>query len=366
MIGARHLVHVFPSFGAGGVPIRIAAVINHLGPRCRHTVVALNGNADAAERIAPDADVRIIYPEIDKKHPLRTFSAISRQLHALEPDVLLTFNWGATEWALVDRFRHGIRHIHFESGFGPEEARRQKRRRVLFRRLALGKTEKIVVPSENLISIVRNIWKLPPDRVQLIPNGVDCDRYGAPPDPGALPAFHPGEDIVIGTVAPLRPEKNLQRMIAAFEAAEMPNTRLLIVGDGSERPGLEDMAARSPVSDRIHFAGYIGAPEKVFGLMDVFAMSSDTEQMPNALLQAMAAGRPVVATDVGDIRPIVAEENRPFVVPLPDAGAYTDAMRTLMADADLRQRLGAANRTRVRETYSMEKMLQAYERLLLP
>lgn len=366
MNGAMHIVHVFPSFGAGGVPIRIAAVIDHLGSRCRHTVIALDGNADAAERIAPGADIRIIHPEINKKHPLRTFGAISRNLQTLAPDLLLTFNWGATEWALVNRFRHGFRHIHFESGFGPEEAHRQKRRRVLFRRLALGRTEKIVVPSENLMSIVRDIWKLPLDAVQLIPNGVDCDRYGAPPDAGALPDFDPGDDVVIGTVAPLRPEKNLGRMIAAFDALETSDVRLLIVGDGSERGRLEDLARNCSAADRIHFAGYIGAPEKVFGLIDVFAMSSDTEQMPNALLQAMAAGRPVAATDVGDIKPIVAEENRPFVVPAADDDAYTGALRDLATDADLRKRLGAANRTRVVETYSMEKMLQAYEQLLLP
>ena len=366
MTEVKNLVHVFPSFGAGGVPIRIAAVIDHLGSRCRHTIVALDGNADAAERIAPGADIRIIHPEIDKKHPLRTFGAISRQLRMLAPDLLLTFNWGATEWALVNRFRHGFRHIHFESGFGPEEAHRQKRRRVLFRRLALGRTEKIVVPSENLMSIVRDVWKLPSSSVQLIPNGVDCDRYGAPPDAGAVPDFDPGGGVVIGAVAPLRPEKNLGRMISAFDALGVSDTQLLIVGDGSERGRLEDVARTTAATDRIHFAGYVGAPEKVFGLMDVFAMSSDTEQMPNALLQAMAAGRPVVATDVGDIKSIVAEENRPFVVSAKDGDAYIRAMRDLAADGDLRQRLGAANRARVVETYSMEKMLRAYEKLLLP
>jgi hypothetical protein len=115
----KHILHVFPSFGAGGVPIRITAVMNHLGDRCRHTVMALDGHAEAAERIDSGIDVKILHPEISKKHPIRTLTAISGHLRKLAPDVLLTFNWGSTEWALVNRFTTRIRHIHFESGFGP-------------------------------------------------------------------------------------------------------------------------------------------------------------------------------------------------------------------------------------------------------
>lgn len=363
----KHILHVFPSFGAGGVPIRITAVMNHLGDRCRHTVIALDGNADAADRIDPGIELRILHPEISKKHPVRTISAIAGQLRKIDPDVLLTFNWGAAEWALVNRFSTHIRHIHFESGFGPEEAVRQKRRRVLFRRSALRRAERIVVPSENLVRIVRDIWRLDPAKIQLIPNGVDCDRYGAAPDPAALPDFDPAGATVIGTVAPLRAEKNIGWLIEAFaRVAAQGTARLLIVGDGPTRTALEAQAQASPVADRIYFAGYAGQPEKVFGLMDVFAMSSDTEQMPNALLQAMAAGRPVVSTDVGDVRPIVAEENRAFVYPVGDAAGYDGGLAAMIADKDLRDRLGAENRQRVVDVYSMDKMLSAYEDLLLP
>lgn len=386
MAAKKHMLHVFPSFGAGGVPIRITAVMNHFGDRCRHTVIALDGNADAADRINPGVEVRILHPEISKKHPIRTLSAIAGHLRKLDPDVLLTFNWGAAEWALVNRFTAHIRHIHFESGFGPEEAVRQKIRRVLFRRSALHRAERIVVPSENLVRIIRDIWRFNPDKIQLVPNGVDCDRYGAAPDPAALPGFDPAGATVIGTVAPLRAEKNIGWMIDAFSRVAAPSVpdpsvpdpsvanssvpdqgtaRLLIVGDGPMRGKLEALAKASPAADLIHFAGYMGQPEKVFGLMDVFAMSSDTEQMPNALLQAMAAGRPVVSTDVGDIRPMVSAGNRDFIFPVGDAAGYDGGLAAMIADKALRERLGTANRQRVVDVYSMEKMLAAYEALLL-
>lgn len=363
----KHMLHVFPSFGAGGVPIRITAVMNHFGDRCRHTVIALDGNADAADRIEPGVDMRILHPEISKKHPVRTLSAISGHLRKINPDILLTFNWGATEWALVNRFSTRIRNIHFESGFGPEEAVRQKFRRVLFRRSALRRAERIVVPSENLVRIVRDNWRFDPDKIQLIPNGVDCERYGATPEPAALPGFDAAASTVIGTVAPLRAEKNIGWMIESFSRVAATGTaRLLIVGDGPTRRTLEAMAQASPAADRIHFAGYIGQPEKVFGLMDVFAMSSDTEQMPNALLQAMAAGRPVISTDVGDVRPIVSAGNRDFVFPVGDAAGYDRGLAAMIADRELRTRLGSANRQRAVDVYSMDKMLAAYRKLLLP
>lgn len=359
-------MHVFPSFGAGGVPIRITAVMNHFGDRCRHTVIALDGNAAAAERIEDNVDVTVFHPEINKKHPLRTIGAIARHIRDVDPDLLLTYNWGSTEWALVNRLVNKRRHIHFESGFGPEEADRQIRRRVLFRRSALRRADRIVVPSENLVSIVRDIWRLDMRKLLLIPNGVDCVRYGSPADPSAVPGFDPAGAPVVGTLAPLRAEKNIGALIEAFSSATAgSDVRLLIAGDGAEREGLEALAAGSAAAGRIHFAGYIDRPEKVLGLMDVFAMSSDTEQMPNAMLQAMAAGRPVVATDVGDTRPILAKENRACVFPVGDRTAYAAGLAALIADKPLRDRLGAANLKRVRDVYSMEKMLGAYEGLLL-
>ena len=367
MAAKKHLVHVFPSFGAGGVPIRIAGIVNRFGDRCRHTVVALDGNADAAARIEPGIDFDILTPDINKRNVPGTLCRITGLLRRLNPDILLTYNWGSMEWALVNRFTARLRHIHFESGFGPEESDRQLRRRVLFRRLALARAERIVVPSQSLVSIIDDIWRLDAAKVDLVPNGVDCARFAAPPDASLARGLVRGANtVVLGTVAPLRAEKNLARLVGAF--AKLPDeidARLLIVGDGPERPALEALAKALGVAGRTVFTGYVDRPEGVFGLIDLFAMSSDTEQMPNALLQAMAGGRAVIATDVGDIRAIVAEPNRPYVVARDDATAYLAGMASLLQDPALRAHLGAENRRRVNEVYSLDSMVAAYERILL-
>jgi glycosyltransferase involved in cell wall biosynthesis len=97
---------------------------------------------------------------------------------------------------------------------------------------------------------------------------------------------------------------------------------------------------------------------------DIVALSSDTEQMPMAVLEAMAAGLPVAATDVGDVRAMLAPENAALLTPL-DAGALAGALDALLGDAGLRARLGAANRARAEAVYDQAAMFAAYEALFI-
>lgn len=359
---APHLLHVFPSYGHGGVPIRIATVINHFGDRYRHTIFALDGNMAAQSRLDPSLRVRVADPGIDKGHPLLSLLHIRRILRAETPDLLLTYNWGSVEWALIDRVFRIAPQIHFESGFGPEEADGQIRRRVMARRVALAGVRQLVVPSRTLVSLARDIWRIAPDKIGYIPNGVDCALFGGAGDPDAVPALvRRPDELILGTVAPLRAEKNLQRLLRVFaEVAPRHQTRLLIAGDGPERGSLEDAARALAVHDRVVFAGHVDRPEKVFPLIDVFAMSSDTEQMPNTLIQAMAAGCPVAAVDVGDIRHNLSPENRPYVVPKGDDAALAAVIAGLLSDPALRSALSRANRTHVNAHYTHERMFAAY------
>jgi glycosyltransferase involved in cell wall biosynthesis len=105
-------------------------------------------------------------------------------------------------------------------------------------------------------------------------------------------------------------------------------------------------------------------PEAVLGEFDIFALSSDTEQMPNALLEAMAAGRAIAAVDVGDVKDIVCEANREFIVERDDAPAFARALTRLLRDPEKRRALGAANRQRAVDEFSQERMFSAYSRIL--
>jgi glycosyltransferase involved in cell wall biosynthesis len=303
----------------------------------------------------------ITYPKLqfDKRKTFASWQLFHRSLRDIGADVLLTYNWGAVEWALINRFGAAIPHLHIEDGFGPEEAQRQLRRRVWTRRLALtGRNTKVVLPSRNLERIALDIWSLAPKQLRYIPNGVDCARF-------AVASRGEREKTVIGTVASLRREKNIARLIEAF--SEVASQRaagsleLLIVGGGAERQSLETLARKRGAP--VRFAGQTNEPEKFLPQMDIFALSSDTEQMPLSLLEAMAAGLPVVATAVGDVAQMVAAENAGYVVPL-RGDAFAAALARLVDDKEARAALGRANEKKARETFDENVMAARYAELI--
>ena len=359
----EHLLHVFPSFGIGGVPLRMVRIINHFGKRFRHTVIALDNNFEAAASVEKDLDLTRLPMRRSRAGTVHTILRGAILLRRVRPDLLLTYNWGAIEWAMANRLSPVSRHIHFEAGFGQREASTQIPRRVLFRRWALARCALVVVPSRRLEELASRVWRLPAARVRYVPNGVDAARFSAPVR-DKVPGFsrRPGE-LVIGTVAPLRPEKNIGRLLRVF--ARLQNgrpLRLVIAGDGSERSSLERLAAALGIVDRVIFTGHV-APEAVLGTFDIFGLSSDTEQMPNALLEAMAASRAVAAVDVGDVKDIVCDDNREFIVARDDEAAFAAAMTRLLADADRREALGAMNRRRAAAEYSQERMFSRYREI---
>jgi L-malate glycosyltransferase len=361
----RCLMHVFPGFDIGGVQLRITSVMNRYPDRYRHLIVATNGRYDCLSRIEDNVDATAVSLSHSNGRPDGSLRGINRQIAAAAPDLLVTYNWGAIEWAMVNRVLRHVPHLHMESGFGPDEADRQLRRRVVTRRIALARTARLVVPSLNLERIARENWRLPAEKILYVPNGVDVERFSEPPDQSILPDWTEGPGtIVIGTVAPMRPEKNLFRLLRGFAAivAARP-ARLLLVGDGPDRAALEQLAAELGIAAHVHFTGYLDSPEKVFGLMDIYAISSDTEQMPNALIQAMAAARPVVGMAVGDVAHIVAEPNRSFIAPAGDDAAFDEALQRMCDDATGRLAIGEANLQRVRETFEQERMFDIYRGL---
>ena len=341
--------------------MRFAHLANHFGGDYRHLIVAMNGATGAVGRLAPNLDARVIDVPIRRGETLANLRTFRRVLGEIRPDLLVTSNWGSIEWALAN-LDGRVRHLHMEDGFGPEEARRQLPRRVWTRRLALARST-VLLPSETLYRIARHVWRLPERRLAYVPNGIDCARFRGAADPAFAAAMGIRADVpVIGTVAALRPEKNLHRLIDAFaELAQHRPAQLVLVGDGAERPALEARAASLGLRDQVLFTGACATPEKLLPAFTVFALSSDTEQMPLSVLEAMAAGRPIAATDVGDVRRMLAEDNRAYVVE-PDTGRLAISMRSLL-DAPGRAAIGAANAARAREAYDQNVMFGAYRTL---
>ena len=363
----RCLLHAFSTFAVGGPQVRFCDVANALGRDYRHVITAMDEDFACASRLHDGVTWEAVPVSAVKSRGIsfRNLKRFRKIVATVRPDVMITYNFGALEWALANRWWPLAPHLHFEDGFGPDEAARQLRRRVYLRRLVLHGKTRVVVPSHTLWRMATERWGLNPRQVLLIPNGVDCDRFDKTQDRGALQRYGIGRDtVVIGTVAALRPEKNLARLISAF--ARLGGNfapQLVIVGEGPEREKLELLAKESGVGARVHFTGPVRRPEELYGCFDIFVMSSDTEQMPISLIEAMASELPVVATDVGDITKIVAPENRFLIEGCRDDDKLARGMLSLAADPELRQRLGTCNRSRARAEFGIEKMLRSYKRL---
>jgi glycosyltransferase involved in cell wall biosynthesis len=355
----KHLLHVFPTFEVGGAQMRFSRLVRAHGGRYRNTVIALDHVTDMAARLAPDLPVAYRAIQFDKGKPWSNLVLFRRTIGEIDPDVLVTYNWGAIEWALANRGLSARKHVHIEDGFGPEEADGQLRRRVWGRRLALGgRQTKVVLPSRGLERIALHIWKLRGSQVRFVPNGIDCDRFAVEmSDRQSRPA-----PLIVGTVATLRQEKNIPRMLNAFcaVAANSPrdSMQLLIVGDGPERETLQKLAAETAFADQIVFTGASAVPQDWYRRMDVFALSSDTEQMPFSVLEAMCSGLPVVSTAVGDVRELVSAENAPQIAN--DEAGYRAALARLLANSELRLQLGTANQRKAREQFDERLMIERY------
>lgn len=361
------ILHLHSGFNLGGKEARAVRLMNIWGARVHHSIVSADHDAMGA-RAAISSDVPCDFPmdEAPSLHGLPDPRRYWRWVRFMQGfDLVLTYNWGAMDAVMAHRIYAPFLSlpplIHHEDGFNEDEAERLKPKRNLFRRMALARAYALVVPSRRLRQIAQDVWHQPESRVRLIFNGIDVEAYARPCAPDAIPGFtrQPGK-MIVGTLAGLRAVKNLPLLVRAL-APLRDRAQLVIVGEGPER---ETIAAQAQaLGFAVHMPGFIADPWKYVGLFDIFALSSDSEQFPIALVEAMAAGLPAVATDVGDVMAMVGEENRPYIVPRGNEAAMTESFARLIEDAALRRHIGAANRARAEKDYCETDMVARYAAL---
>ena len=356
--GRRTILHAFPSFALGGAEARLVQLANALsGEGFFHRIAAMDDCYEAGERLSPKVAWEPLRVPNRRGGGLANRAFFRKLLRREKADLLLSYNWGAIEWAAADT-PAVTPQVHVVDGFGRDEAQRRLPRRNWTRRLLLGlQRTPTIVASRHLESIATSEWWLPASRVAFIPNGVDFDGIAAR---RAQRTAADGPEITIGTVAGLRPEKNIGRLIRAFASIQRDfPVRLVIVGDGSERQGLERLSRELNLASKVEFTGYLKDPLSRLAGFDVFALSSDTEQLPIALLEAMACGMPAVATEVGDVGLIVPAMARGGLA-RPDDASFERALRHVLERRSEWEAWGCAGRERVRAEYSQKGMIDAW------
>jgi glycosyltransferase involved in cell wall biosynthesis len=365
------ILHLHSTFDAGGKELRNVRLINAWGREADHAIVSGDLERRGAAHLI-GSKPRISWPKFPPLSGNPTPRRLAKLARAMAGyDLVCTYNWGAIDAVMAhtvfaDAFKLPPL-VHHEDGFNEDEAKQLKRRRNWYRRIALGRAAALVVPSATLEDIALNLWDQPRTRVRRIANGIDTRACAAPPKRDILPGLlkHKGE-YWIGSLAGLRKVKQLEVLVRAM--ADLPDEwQLVIAGEGPERAGLLAEAERLGLEDRVHLPGFVAEPHRLIGHFDIFALSSQSEQFPISVVEAMAAGLPVVAPRVGDIGSMVASENGPLLVDSGEGQALARALGQslvrLARDPAERTRIGAANRARARAEYDEARMIERYRAL---
>jgi glycosyltransferase involved in cell wall biosynthesis len=237
-------------------------------------------------------------------------------------------------------------------GLNPDRTAGQRR----LQRLAYAAAHRIVANSEAAARLLRQEG-VPPARVTVIPNGIDLSAYSPRPDRSPL------RRVVM--VAGLRRIKGLDVLIAAAAriVASSPDTRFVIAGDGPERESALRHVRELGIETSFEFLGHRDDVPAVLANADLFVLPSRSEAFPNAVIEAMAAGLPVVATQVGGIVELVQPERTGVLVPSDDPEALADAVMSLIADPDRANALGRTARQEIERQYSLSSMVARFEEL---
>jgi glycosyltransferase involved in cell wall biosynthesis len=239
-------------------------------------------------------------------------------------------------------------------------------RAMLLNRLIGPRLDAVVALAELHRQFLIDEWRIDPAKIRVIPNGIDLARFGCGGRLSRAELGLPTDAPIAGVLAVLRPEKAHDNFLRAATVvrSQLPAAHFALIGDGPERARLEAIARTQRLADRVHFLGRRDDVEQVLPLLDVSVLPSRTEAFPLSVLEAMAASRPVVVTDVGALREIVANGENGLIVPSEDVDALAAAILRVLRDPVLARALGEVGRRRAQE-FDVTRMVRSMERLFL-
>ena len=365
------VMHVLYSFDVGGLENGVVNLINHMPPeRFRHVVVALAQCApDFCQRVQR-ADVEFISLHKLPGHGIKLYPRFYRLCRQLRPAIVHTRNLAALEFTVPAGLAGVPARVHGEHGWDSSDPGGTQRKYQLLRRAYSPFVNRYVALSGQIESYLTERVGIAASRVERICNGVDTLRFQPASTRQAVAGspFYESDVVVVGTVGRMQTVKdqlNLVRAVAIARAQGEAGARLrlVIAGDGPQRAEVEAEVAASGIGDITWLAGARSDVPEVMRALDIFALPSQAEGISNTILEAMASGLPVAATDVGGNAELVAAGETGALVPAQDPHAMAQALLRYTADAALRQSHGTAGRQRVERSFSIDNMVERYTRL---
>jgi glycosyltransferase involved in cell wall biosynthesis len=242
-----------------------------------------------------------------------------------------------------------------------------EKKRMVMERVLSGPAKSLVAVADQQRAAIIKHHGVDPRRIQTIHNGVQPNPHANDPAQRAKARAEFGiadDEVVVGTIAVLSRQKGVTHLLAAARQVlnSHPKARFLIVGGGPLEQALREEAKGYDFGDRVIFTGWRKDVPLILPAFDMFVMSSLWEAMPLTLLEAMAAKLPIVVTDVGDNRNLVANGECARVVPPADAGALAEGIKLLLADRELAKKLGEAGGRAFQSRFTVGHMIAAHEK----
>ena len=369
------VAHIIYSLGTGGLENGLVNIINRCPPdRYRHAIICLTQADNFADRIAA-AGVDTVELRKQPGHDIFMYWRLWRELHRLRPAIVHTRNLAALETQVLGLIMPGVKRVHGEHGRDMNDLDGSNPKYLWLRRLLRHVIHRFITVSRDLERWLIDSVGIPAQQVEHIYNGVDQSRFAAHRvtaaerrwPTGAPDAFLADEGCtVMGTVGRLATVKDQQLIIRALrllvdrQAVENCLLRCILVGDGPERANLQKLIADFGLERYVWLAGDRDDIPALLAAMDIFLLPSLGEGISNTILEAMATGLPVIASDIGGNPELVQEGVTGKLIPVGDALALADAIESLSTDTALRERMGRAAIQRVQRDFDWTRTVTAY------
>ena len=359
------VIHLVEDLKIGGAERVIADIVESLDrKKFEASVWCVTRGGKIAEALSDKGvEVRILGIS-NYRNPLNILK-LTRLLRKAEPDIVHTHGYFASVISRLAAKKAGIPVIiaHVHSTYWDYH-----KRHVLIERKLSRFTDKIICCSRAVESFVRDFEKIEGDKTIVIYNGADEERFFPSQDAQSIRAEFgmDKKDPVVGTVSSLTPHKGHHDLLraASLVLEEIPSVKYLLVGDGPLRERLEEQAKKANIHSSVIFTGEREDIPEVLSLMDVFVLpSSSREGLGLAIIEAMAAGKPVVATEIGGIPEVVKDGETGLLVAPGNPEALARATLRLLRDPNAARVMGEQGRIRFEEKFTKNRMVREIEDL---
>ena len=359
------VMHILHTLGTAGLQKGVVNIANQLNSNgFEISICCLEQSGVFEERLNSGAKVFVMnkQPGIDYVLPMR----LARLFRSEGTMIVHTHNFATYLYgALGAGFALSPKVIHGEHGSLLQPPDGQPRHLVIRRYLSCITAAFHTVSADMRNALIR-MTGIEPSKIVTILNGIDLAKFRK--TPGSITRMLLGiqpEELVIGTVGRLAQVKNYELLIQAISEASHAGVhpRLLFVGDGPSRSRLESLTEQHHLEKQVLFLGDRSDVPELLNIMDIFVLPSFSEGLSNSIMEAMAVGIPVIASDVGGNPELVSHGETGFLFPSCDATALTQQILELVEDSEKRHKMGALGQKRMEELFTLDKMIQNYARL---